>query len=317
MSKSSSRRHPITDLVGYGHKTRHSPAIPKLIEFLPEPTKVGEFEVPQFVFRTSTGPDCFFKLSYQSTSSTSGWVMIETLSCPKDPFSCEQIDSVVSALENAFGTEWFPLAYRGRDKTPGLGTAILRVTRGNRELRSLAPYLAVALEDLNLCEWNGQSRRARWRLVGERADLNLVARRVRLAEARKWRLPQPSFGPDSREEWLKTLLHSIFDGVVPDGGYWTPDSAIGQLARWFLDEKGVKDQGHPPTEVLRFVPAPTWRKCYHYAVDLYFKKYFPDKLRSGPLHPEIEGEQIYTMRGRRDSWRKIAETFGYPTDPEN
>jgi hypothetical protein len=124
-----------------------------------------------------------------------------------------------------------------------------------------------------------------------------------------------------RQMWRKRytkVLDVIFEEFSSQGITVQPDDAMdlmGDLLKeWLNDEPPAApaDQPHPRTP-FRFNFAAYSRDAHHYAVDQYYKTYFPRK-RGGERHPTSYLDEILRLLGKGLNNVAIAAKLGVPKD---
>jgi hypothetical protein len=125
-----------------------------------------------------------------------------------------------------------------------------------------------------------------------------------------------------RELWRKRyefILDVIFEEYAAEDITLLPDEAMASLER--VLEKLVNDteQSTPnvgvprSVDVLRFNRAAYRREAHHYAVDRFYKTYFPRKRGGEPL-PEAYLDRILGFRFKGLNYVAIAKELGQPRD---
>ena len=125
-----------------------------------------------------------------------------------------------------------------------------------------------------------------------------------------------------REAWRKRyrfVLDSIFEEWASCEITLGPDEAMAWMEE--LIERLVSDsqQSKPdegasgPVAVLRFNFAAYRREAHHYAVDRFYKTYFPRKRGGEPL-PTSYLDRILRLRFKKLNYVAIAESLGQPKD---
>lgn len=125
-----------------------------------------------------------------------------------------------------------------------------------------------------------------------------------------------------REAWRKRYmltLDSIFEECASNGITIKPDEAMDWmeelLEQWVGDTQQAKskEDASSPVTVYRFNLAAYLRESHHYAVDRFYKTYFPRKRGGEPL-PESYLNRILRLRFKGFNYVAIAEKLGQPKD---
>ena len=130
-------------------------------------------------------------------------------------------------------------------------------------------------------------------------------------------------------QWYKPTLDDLFKEFESLSILLTPDAAIEQmdgLFKWVLDHTESADSSELTNDPIgrptfRFDDVAMTREAHHYAVDLFYKYYFPrepgsqGKSRRGapPLSMEYL-DRILQLRRKGFNYVKIAEVLGQPKD---
>jgi hypothetical protein len=130
-------------------------------------------------------------------------------------------------------------------------------------------------------------------------------------------------------KWYKLALDGLFKEFEAANILLTPDAAIEEMEKLFkgaLDHNESVDDPEPtnnPIEKprLRFDDIAMTREAHHYAVDLFYKYFFPHKPGSQgkprrgapPLSTEYL-DRILQLRRKGLNYVKIAEVLGQPKD---
>lgn len=125
-----------------------------------------------------------------------------------------------------------------------------------------------------------------------------------------------------REMWRKgyrRMLDLIFEECASDGITVWPDEAMDWMEEYLekLASDGEQSKlGETMSGLasnLRFDSAAYRREAHHYAVDLFYRTYFPRKRGAPPL-PTAYLDRILQLRFKGLNYVSIAEKLGQPKD---
>jgi hypothetical protein len=128
----------------------------------------------------------------------------------------------------------------------------------------------------------------------------------------------------------KPLLEDLFKTYASIRVQLTPDWAMEEMDEVFSDvfrrinaENGPeakKDPGAQPRPIFRFDESAFTREAHHYAVDLFYRTYFPRRSvegksrRGAPSLPTDYVDRILQLMRRGLGYAEIAKNLGQPKD---
>jgi hypothetical protein len=124
-----------------------------------------------------------------------------------------------------------------------------------------------------------------------------------------------------RAAWRKRYrftLDAIFEEYAAIGVRVTPDEALelmeDLLCEWVSKDASVASDGTlRPLALFRFDFAAFRREAHHYAVDQFYKTYFPRRRGAPPL-PDYHIDRILALRRKGWNYVAIAKELGQPED---
>ena len=127
---------------------------------------------------------------------------------------------------------------------------------------------------------------------------------------------------DLRKRWREQytrFLDMVFDTAASEKTFIRPDEAMDCLEKFLAWDgerrhcKSGKDTSDDPPVVARFNLSAFFRDAHHYAVDRFYKTYFPRKRGGEPL-PDSYVDRILQLRRKGLNYVAIAEKLGVPKE---
>ena len=114
---------------------------------------------------------------------------------------------------------------------------------------------------------------------------------------------------------LEIILKNIYLRAARNGQFLSPDDAM-KLTGKELDRFAEEHRGD---HSVYFSPGPRYshvaivRRAHHFAVELHYRTYFPQK-RGAPKLPQRYVEGLLQLAGKKLSYGQIARRLGLPAD---